>query len=304
MSGIRELTVLEESTLPLDLISFKRVTGTYRNLKYEVVEGKEIKITGFTDSYIIKKLQSSNTNVTSLTIPSYINKLPVTSIGQGAFGRNALAAIRGTNFRVYYCSQNRPIKLKINRLVLPNTLKLIMNEAFSENNIKKLVLPQSLQHLCDHCFHDNKIEELKLPNDNLYIGDKTFTKNRLRSIHLGKDASFDVRIVDRGVDVYYKGRLIKTANSIAHIVLSERSISNAIKVCKVEVIQRKNLSSYMGGLTFNRGQELYLVSESSPEMGILYAYGETLKEAFADLKVEKSKLSKDPNFKLNTICNY
>lgn len=82
-------------------------------------KGKGIRITGY-----------NGINTEKVVIPSEINGLPVVSIGEKAF-----------------------INGKFNEIVIPNTVKAILNRAFEGcENLKDLIMPDSVVYLGTHCF--------------------------------------------------------------------------------------------------------------------------------------------------------
>src|SRR5574344_699206 len=92
-------------------------------------------------------------------IPSAIDSVPVTSIGNFAFKNNNL-----TN------------------LVIPSSVTSIGEIAFSNNNLTNLVIPSSVTSIGAYAFENNNVTNLTIPSSVTSIGAYAFENNLLTSV--------------------------------------------------------------------------------------------------------------------------
>ena len=122
-----------------------------------------------------------NGNEKELILPSSINGIPVTAIGDRVFCRNQLTSVIIPN-SVQIIGDDAFIHNKLTNVVLPNSLRIIGNGAFVNNEISNLVLPDFLVSIGNAAFTSNKITELVLPDSLVSIGFAAFSSNRLTNV--------------------------------------------------------------------------------------------------------------------------
>ena len=127
------------------------------NLTYEEKNGT-ITITGY------------HGNAVNLVLPTYINNLPVTAIGEYAFGE--------TN--------------TIQSVVLPRRLETIFDSAFCLcTNLTRITFPASLCRIGSFAFFRCNLDELTLPDSVTTIGNNAFEENHaLRHLSIGSGLTF------------------------------------------------------------------------------------------------------------------
>jgi hypothetical protein len=100
-----------------------------------------------------------------INIPQYIDQLPVTHIGAGAFSNNQLSNV-----------------------TIPNGITHIENFAFWRNKLTSITIPDSVISIGDNAFRDNKLISVTLGNVSYPIGFKAFGgSNKLKSITIGSN---------------------------------------------------------------------------------------------------------------------
>jgi hypothetical protein len=95
-------------------------------------------------------------------IPSKIQNLPVTHIGEEAF-------------------ENK----KLTKVTIPNSVTTIGKYAFSDNQLTNVTIPNSVTTIADSAFSDNQLTSVTIPNSVTSIGDYAFDNNQLTSITIG-----------------------------------------------------------------------------------------------------------------------
>ncbi|GIQ70792.1 leucine-rich repeat protein [Xylanibacillus composti] len=96
-----------------------------------------------------------------MVIPSEIDGLTVTAIGDDSFTRK-----------------------RISELILPNGITTIGESAFLENQLNTLELPASVTTIGGWAFQSNSLSELKIPDSVVDLGNYTFGYNNLVSVEL------------------------------------------------------------------------------------------------------------------------
>jgi len=122
-------------------------------------EGKSLVITRYVGS---KK---------EVRIPSRIRKLPVTHIGEWAFGRKGLTVVK-----------------------IPKSITSIGDNAFARNWLIRVTIPNSVTFIGDYAFAGNNLTSITIPNSVTSFGSNVFSGNNMTSItfkgdkHLAKTA--------------------------------------------------------------------------------------------------------------------
>ena len=99
-------------------------------------------------------------------IPSKIQNLPVTSIGQRAFKDKKL------------------IKVSI-----PNSVTTIGYEAFANNQLTSVNIPNSVTTIGEGAFEGNQLTSVTIPNGVTAIGHRAFSSNQLTSVTIGNSVT-------------------------------------------------------------------------------------------------------------------
>jgi hypothetical protein len=96
-----------------------------------------------------------------LVIPRKIGDEEVTNIGQSAF--------RG---------------LELKSVIIPDTVQVIYDDAFSMNNLTSIIIPDSVSRIYDHAFEDNQLTQITLSKNITKLGAGVFVKNRLTKVSI------------------------------------------------------------------------------------------------------------------------
>ena len=116
-----------------------------------------------------------------VVIPSSINGVPVTTIGEGAFSGNNLTSvvipdsvttIEGGAF------QNN----NLTSVVIPDSVTTIGDWAFAANNLISVVIPDSVTTIGNSAFDGNNLTSVVIPNSVTTIGGGAFYSNNLTSV--------------------------------------------------------------------------------------------------------------------------
>ena len=119
-----------------------------------------------------------------IVIPAEINGYPVVEIGANAFRGEDISSVElPETIRIIHeeaFSRNR-----ISELILPNSIEIIYDNAFSYNGMKELVLSNNLEIIGGWAFDGNFLEgDLIIPEGVKIIGRSAFSRNRYTSVVL------------------------------------------------------------------------------------------------------------------------
>lgn len=106
---------------------------------------------------------------TDVNIPSKINNLTVTKIGNGSSSVSKSFSNMG-----------------LTSVVIPDSVLRIEDFAFFDNDISKLTLSKNLNYIGQESFNHNLLTELVIPDSVTYIRDEAFEDNLLTYINLPK----------------------------------------------------------------------------------------------------------------------
>jgi hypothetical protein len=146
----------------------------------------------------------------NIQIPSHINSVPVTAIGEFAF-RNITSVILpdgivsiGTG--AFTNNQLTSIIIpesvlsigniafqsnKLQEVILPPHITSIGQLAFADNQLKNIIIPDKVTFIMDGAFADNYLEEIIIPNSVAEIGNGAFENNPLRKITIGANVQLN-----------------------------------------------------------------------------------------------------------------
>lgn len=141
--------------------------------------GKGIRITGYVGAK------------TEVSIPSKIQKLPVTHIGKKAFGEK-----------------------KLTKVTIPNSVIEIEGAAFRGNQLTSVNIPDSVIKIGNYAFHGNKLTNINIPNSVTEIESDAFSSNQLTSIDIPNS------ITEIGLSVFSYNKLISLTipNNVTRIL--------------------------------------------------------------------------------------
>ena len=94
----------------------------------------------------------------NVVIPSSINEVSVTTIGNYAFADNNLTSV-----------------------IIPDSVTTIGGDAFSDNNLTSVVIPDSVTTIGEGAFQFNNLTSVVIPDSVTTIGDSAFESNNLTS---------------------------------------------------------------------------------------------------------------------------
>ena len=113
----------------------------------------------------------------TLEIPSQIEGLPVTTIGDGALASSTgiLDKIQGYTWA--------PIRIqRFTSVTIPNSVTHIGNGALLGNKLVSIAIPDSVTHIGVGAFRNNQLSSITIPDSVTHIGEYAFAQNRLTSL--------------------------------------------------------------------------------------------------------------------------
>ena len=142
-------------------------------------------------------------NETEVTIPSEINKIPVSAVsghysGFGIFDYvkheiNTVIISEG----ITKINKNTFIgdiflhKKKISKVIFPKSLTWIGGDAFIDNNLENIIIPSNVTWIGENAIKNNKINTITLPDSNIHISKYAFSYNQITSIIISDNAVID-----------------------------------------------------------------------------------------------------------------
>ena len=109
-------------------------------------------------------------------IPSEIQGMPVTAIGDGAFQNRRLTAVvipqgvRTIGAQAFFGN-------RLSSVDIPVGVTRIGNQAFMNNLIASAVIPNSVIFIGDQSFSNNRLVSVTIPNNMVVVGDRAFMNN-------------------------------------------------------------------------------------------------------------------------------
>ena len=104
--------------------------------------------------------------ITDVVIPSSINEVSVTTIGNVAFAANNLTSV-----------------------VIPDSVTTIGNVAFAANNLTSVDIPDSVTTIGEYAFCQNSLTSVVIPDSVTTIGGNAFSGNNLISVYIGANSN-------------------------------------------------------------------------------------------------------------------
>ncbi len=152
--------------ISISLISMGAILPVKDGFEYQRIPGAD-------DSWNEVEIMGYFGDEVDLVIPSEIDGMPVTSIGNFVFSYNG--------FREF----------SFETVTIPDTVTRIGDAAFLNNyKIKKVIMGDNVEYIGDYAFYTNQITEVNIPNKVTHIGDYAFSHNRLSSVEIPKDITY------------------------------------------------------------------------------------------------------------------
>ena len=135
-------------------------------------DGNSVIITGYT---------GSNADI---RIPSRIQGLPVTVIGELAFVGNWLESVTIPD-SVIYIGDDAFAENRLESVTIPDSVTVIGAGAFWGNHLTSVTIGASVIEIREDAFANNRLESVIIPDSVRYIGQDAFVLNLLESIVIG-----------------------------------------------------------------------------------------------------------------------
>ena len=118
----------------------------------------------------------SDKNLTSVTIPN-----SVTSIGDYAFYNNNLTSVTIPN-SVTSIGESAFSNNQLTSVTIPNSVTSIGNYAFKKNQLTSVTIPNSVTSIGGYAFNENNLTSVTIPNSVTSIREGAFYNNKLTSV--------------------------------------------------------------------------------------------------------------------------
>ena len=166
-------------------------SGEY--LVQTIASDTEIEITGY-------KGKSNK-----VQIPSQIEGLPVTAIGDGAFTQNQLLSVLIPN-SVTHIGNGAFTSNGLESVVIPNSVTHIGIGAFAQNRLRSVVISNSVTHIEAEAFSNNYLDKVVIPDSVTYIGAMAFSDNNYNlAVSVPKGAKIEDGAFGDGVHLTKRG---------------------------------------------------------------------------------------------------
>ena len=158
--------------------------------------GKEIEITCYKG------------NREEIHIPSRIQNLPVTSIGDHAFYGNQLTSVTIPPY-VTYIGEMAFMRNELISVAIPPGVTSIGDWGFAENQLADVTIPKSVTSIGGAAFYENQLISVTIPSGVTYIGEMAFVGNPLTSVTIGANVTLEKgyyvsSVFDNGFDDFYQ----------------------------------------------------------------------------------------------------
>ncbi len=137
--------------------------------------------TGTVTKYYPRGKDGDLPEVLDPNIPSQINGVPVTTIGEYAFLNNQLASVTIPNsvtaigYRAFFNNQ-------LTVVTIPDSVTTIGNGAFARNQLTVVTIPNGVTTIGDETFADDQLTSVTIPNGVTAIGERAFAGNQLTGV--------------------------------------------------------------------------------------------------------------------------
>jgi len=138
-----------------------------------------VSLTDDDNSFLINRYKG--VSLTTSEIPSKINNLPVTQIGDSAYQGKFIIGVTIPDsviqIRSYAFAENQ-----LTTVTIPDSVKQIMSYAFASNKLTNVTIPDSIAQIEKGAFAGNQLTSVTIPNSVTRIEGGAFANNRLTSV--------------------------------------------------------------------------------------------------------------------------
>jgi hypothetical protein len=145
-----------------------------------------------------------------ISIPSKIQKLPVTHIGSQAFQNKNLIKVVIPN-SVTFIENSAFANNQLTNISIPNSVVNIGDSAFANNQLSSVKIPNSVTYLSG--FDSNQITNITIPDNVTSIGNSAFANNQLASVTIPNT----VTIIGYGAFINNKLNSVSIPKSVVEI---------------------------------------------------------------------------------------
>lgn len=172
-NDLKKAYTIELSSLAVDESLYSSEYGTYAHEGADFVKAlEEGTITVTPENYFTYDKLSGEIYGYAHDAPyDEIKELVIPSMIDG----NIVTGIRYESF----------VAMDLNKVVFPDTIRKIGNNAFEANNLTELNLPHGIEEIGRSAFQINQLTEIILPNSLTKLDEKAFSSNDIKEVYLG-----------------------------------------------------------------------------------------------------------------------
>lgn len=198
-----------------DPLPDSRKSGSYENSDY--------RWDAYTDYIEIVSYIGKQSNV---TVPDFLDGLPVMSIGEGAFTGSSVESVELPKTVVKICDKAFFKCSSLKSVVMPNVVIIEMS-AFRDSSLETVDFPATLQSIGKYAFENTCLKSITIPESVVFIGEYLFSG--CKSLE-----NFEIKSSNAEITA----RMFYGCSSLTDVTISD----NIVKICDYAFAYCDNLN--------------------------------------------------------------